>query len=135
MAEVRQAVKYTFLKVDGPVLGWPVTEREAAVRPRGKDQPAPHLFLFLQESKEFFPIRKGCDIQRGDGSDGGGLTHEPGNLGSETLVRPHSGGQIFPRNFLPKRLSGLAPLDLALGAAAAEIARQFVRHGLKLLLK
>src|ERR1700674_5288007 len=32
MAEARQAVKYTFLKVEAPVLSWPVEEREAAVR-------------------------------------------------------------------------------------------------------
>src|ERR1700736_5427202 len=32
MAEVRQAVKYTFLKVDGRVLSWPVEEKDAAVR-------------------------------------------------------------------------------------------------------
>src|ERR1700738_462374 len=32
MADVRQAVKYTFLKVEAPVLGWPLEEREAAVR-------------------------------------------------------------------------------------------------------
>ena len=32
MAEARQAVKYTFLKVDAPALGWPMEEREAAVR-------------------------------------------------------------------------------------------------------
>src|SRR6202521_2326421 len=32
MAEARQVVKYTFLKVDPPVLSWPVDEREAAVR-------------------------------------------------------------------------------------------------------
>src|SRR5467141_3319114 len=32
MAEARQAVKYTFLKVEAPVLGWPIEEREAAVR-------------------------------------------------------------------------------------------------------
>jgi len=32
MAEARQAVKYTFLKVEAPALGWPMEEREAAVR-------------------------------------------------------------------------------------------------------
>src|SRR3989442_6554073 len=32
MAEARQVVKYTFLKVEAPVLGWPAQEREAAVR-------------------------------------------------------------------------------------------------------
>src|SRR3984893_7846294 len=32
MTEARQAVKYTFLKVDAPVLSWTVGEREAAVR-------------------------------------------------------------------------------------------------------
>jgi chlorite dismutase len=32
VAEARQAVKYTFLKVDAPVLSWPVEQREAAVR-------------------------------------------------------------------------------------------------------
>jgi chlorite dismutase len=31
VAESRQAVKYTFLKVDAPVLSWPVEQREAAV--------------------------------------------------------------------------------------------------------
>ena len=31
MAEARQVVKYTFLKVDPAVLGWPIDEREAAV--------------------------------------------------------------------------------------------------------
>src|SRR2546428_10047422 len=32
MAEARQVVKYTFLKVEAPVLSWPAEEREAAVR-------------------------------------------------------------------------------------------------------
>ena len=32
MAEVRQAVKYTFLKVDASVLSWAVEEKDAAVR-------------------------------------------------------------------------------------------------------
>src|SRR3989442_15830530 len=32
MAEARQAVKYTFLKVEALVLSWPAEEREAAVR-------------------------------------------------------------------------------------------------------
>ena len=32
MAEARQAVKYTFLKVDAPVLAWPLEERQAALR-------------------------------------------------------------------------------------------------------
>src|ERR1700737_1160409 len=32
MEDVRQTVKYTFLKVEAPVLGWPLEEREAAVR-------------------------------------------------------------------------------------------------------
>src|ERR1700686_3490619 len=32
MAEARQAVKYTFLKVEAPVLSWPVEGREASVR-------------------------------------------------------------------------------------------------------
>jgi chlorite dismutase len=32
MTEARQAVKYTFLKVDAAALRWPVEEREAAVR-------------------------------------------------------------------------------------------------------
>ena len=32
MAEARQAVKYTFLKVDATALSWPMQEREAAVR-------------------------------------------------------------------------------------------------------
>src|ERR1700674_776137 len=32
MADVRQAVKYTVLKVEAPVLSWPLEEREAAVR-------------------------------------------------------------------------------------------------------
>jgi len=32
VAEARQVVKYTFLKVDPTVLGWPIDEREAAVR-------------------------------------------------------------------------------------------------------
>ena len=32
MAEARQVVKYTFLKVEAPVLSWPATEREAAAR-------------------------------------------------------------------------------------------------------
>ena len=31
MAEARQVVKYTFLKVDPALLGWPIDEREAAV--------------------------------------------------------------------------------------------------------
>jgi chlorite dismutase len=31
VAEARQVVKYTFLKVDPAVLGWPIDEREAAV--------------------------------------------------------------------------------------------------------
>jgi len=31
VAEARQVVKYTFLKVDATVLGWPIDEREAAV--------------------------------------------------------------------------------------------------------
>jgi chlorite dismutase len=31
VAEARQVVKYTFLKVDPTVLGWPIDEREAAV--------------------------------------------------------------------------------------------------------
>src|SRR5260370_39679212 len=32
MAEERQVVKYTFLKIEPPVLGWPAEEREAAAR-------------------------------------------------------------------------------------------------------
>src|SRR5438045_5865880 len=32
MAEARQVVKYTFLKVEAPVLSWPAEDREAAVR-------------------------------------------------------------------------------------------------------
>src|SRR5437588_4736227 len=32
MADARQVVKYTFLKVEAPVLSWPTEEREAAVR-------------------------------------------------------------------------------------------------------
>src|SRR3989442_13339527 len=32
MAEARQVVKYTFLKVEAPVLSWPTQERVAAVR-------------------------------------------------------------------------------------------------------
>src|SRR5438874_6225158 len=32
MAEARQVVKYTFLKVEAPVLSWPAEEREAAMR-------------------------------------------------------------------------------------------------------
>ena len=32
VAEARQVVKYTFLKVDPTVLSWPIDEREAAVR-------------------------------------------------------------------------------------------------------
>src|SRR5256885_15796796 len=32
MADARQVVKYTFLKVEAPVLSWPAAEREAAVR-------------------------------------------------------------------------------------------------------
>src|SRR5205823_14102463 len=32
MADARQVVKYTFLKVEAPVLSWPAEEREAAMR-------------------------------------------------------------------------------------------------------
>src|SRR5207253_8501788 len=32
MADARQVVKYTFLKVEAPVLSWPAAEREAALR-------------------------------------------------------------------------------------------------------
>ena len=30
MAEARQVIKYTFVKVDAQVLAWPVEERQAA---------------------------------------------------------------------------------------------------------
>jgi hypothetical protein len=56
----------------------------------------------------------------------------------KSSIRREAALRIHRRESLRARLpqsKGLAPLDLFLGAAAAEIARQVIRRGLRLLFK
>ena len=71
-------------------------------------------------------------ISAGDGSDGGGPTDITDDIRREAALRIHQRESLRARHPQSK---GLAPLDLFLGAAAAEIARQVIRRGLRLLLK
>jgi hypothetical protein len=57
------------------------------------------------------------------------------SLGSEAPVRLDPQRPLSPQLVLPQRRRDLTPLDLALGTVVAEMARQIVRIGLRILLK
>ena len=60
---------------------------------------------------------------------------DPGELEREEVLRLRRQAALRLKLDKARRVGRLTPLDIAFGAAAAEIARQIIRRGLRLLLK